>query len=67
METVTLQNQNLSPNFIGAWIINPLSICDDLIQYFEENPQKYNAGATSSGLKLEYKNSIDVTIQPKCS
>lgn len=65
METVTLQNQYLSPKFIGAWIINLLSICDDLIQYFEENPQKKNAGATSSGLRLVSKNSVDITIQPK--
>ena len=65
METVTLQNQNLSPKFIGAWIINSLSICDDLIQYFEEHPQKKNAGATSSGLRLDSKNSVDITIQPK--
>jgi hypothetical protein len=65
METVTLQNQNLSPKFISAWIINSLSICDDLIQYFEENPQKQNAGATSSGLRLDSKNSVGITIQPK--
>ena len=65
METVTLQNQNLSPKFIGAWIINSLSICDDLIQYFEENPQKQNAGVTSSGLRLDSKNSVDIIIQPK--
>ena len=35
MEKVVLSKQNLSPNFIGSWMMNPQSICDELITYFE--------------------------------
>jgi hypothetical protein len=40
MKKVTLTTQNLTPNFIGSWIINPPSICDELISYFELNKNK---------------------------
>ena len=49
MEKVTLQKQNLTPNFIGSWIMNPLSICDDLIDYFESNRNKQKRGVTANG------------------
>ena len=65
MEKVTLQKQNLTPYFIGSWIINPLSICDELIAYFELNKKKQTKGVTADGENLESKNSTDITIQPK--
>ena len=65
MEKVTLQKQNLNPNFIGSWIINPLSICDELITYFESNTNKQNKGVSGAGENLDIKNSIDITISPK--
>ena len=49
MERVSLQKQNLSPNFIGSWIMNPLSISDELIDYFESNRNKQNRGVTAGG------------------
>ena len=65
MEKVTLSKQNLNPNFIGSWIINPLSICDELITYFESNTNKQNKGVSGAGENLDIKNSIDITISPK--
>ena len=65
MEKVTLQKQNLTPNFIGSWIINPLSICDELITYFESNQNKQKRGITAGGENFDSKNSIDITISPK--
>ena len=66
MEKVTLSKQNLNPNFIGSWIMNPLSICDELITYFESNPHKQKKGALSfGGESLDVKNSTDITISPK--
>ena len=64
MEKVTLQKQNLNPNFIGSWIMNPLSICDELIAYFELNKKKQKKGVTVGGTNLEAKNSTDITINP---
>ena len=65
MEKITLSSQDLSPTFIGSWTIDPLSICDDLIAYFELNKQKQTKGVTADGENLESKNSTDITIQPK--
>ena len=65
MEKVTLQKQNLTPNFIGSWIMNPLSICDELITYFESNQNKQKRGIIAGGENLDSKNSIDITISPK--
>ena len=60
-----LSQQNLNPNFIGSWIINPISICDDLISYFESNKDKQQKGKISGGENLDVKNSIDIGILPK--
>ncbi len=65
MEKVTLPKQNLTPNFIGSWIMNPLSICDELITYFESNQNKQKRGITAGGENFDSKNSIDITISPK--
>ena len=65
MEKVTLQKQNLTPNFIGSWIMNPLSICDELITYFESNQNKQGRGTSGVGKNLDIKNSIDITVSPK--
>ena len=40
MEKVSLAKQNLAPTFIGSWTMSPLSICDELIAYFELNKNK---------------------------
>ncbi|MBA59057.1 MAG: 2OG-Fe(II) oxygenase [Gammaproteobacteria bacterium] len=65
MEKVTLPKQNLTPNFIGSWIMNPLSICDELIAYFESNQNKQKRGSTANGENLDAKNSVDIKISPK--
>tara|TARA_B100000674_G_scaffold42716_1_gene29697 strand:- start:3730 stop:4350 length:621 start_codon:yes stop_codon:yes gene_type:complete len=54
-----------SPHFIGSWIIEPKSLCDDLITYFEENKEKQKQGVMSVGKNLESKNSVDLTITPR--
>ena len=65
MEKVALSKQNLDPNFIGSWMIKPLSICDELITYFESNRNKQKKGVIGAGENLDVKNSIDITISPK--
>ena len=54
-----------SPHFIGNWTIEPLSLCDDLIRFFEAHPENQAQGKTAGGLNLEAKNSIDLTIRPR--
>jgi hypothetical protein len=65
MEKVSLGKQNLTPTFIGSWTMSPLSICDELIAYFELNKNKQTKGKTLSGINLDTKNSTDITIHPK--
>jgi hypothetical protein len=65
MEKVSLEKQNLTPNFIGSWTMSPLSICDELIAYFELNKNKQKKGAIGAGINLDAKNSTDITITPK--
>ena len=65
MEKVNLSKQNLDPNFIGSSMIDPLSICDELITYFESNEDDQKIGKSSEGENLEIKDSIDISILPK--
>ena len=65
VEKVTLSKQKLNPNFIGSWMIDPLSICDELIAYFESNKNKQKKGTTGLGENINIKNSVDISILPK--
>ena len=65
MEKITLPKKNLTPDFIGSWMMNPLSICDELITYFESNQNKQKRGITAGGENLDSKNSTDIKMLPK--
>jgi hypothetical protein len=65
MQRKILPNHNDHPNFIGAWMIEPFSICDEIITYFERNEGQQKKGISGQGVNLEIKNSIDITISPK--
>ena len=59
-----LDKSNLTPNFIGSWIIEP-TLCEEIIEYFEKNKHKQFQGRTSTGLNLKTKNRQDITLSPK--
>ena len=65
MNRVNLSNQSDFPHFIGSWMIESPSICDELIAYFELNKAKHMRGAIAGGVNLNSKNSLDVSISPK--
>ena len=65
MKKIELDSGTKNPNFIGSWTIEPISICDDLISYFELNIPKQKSGITGSGVNLDIKDSVDITIKPK--
>ncbi len=54
-----------SPHFIGSWIIQPPSLCDSLIKFFDDHPEHQAQGKTAGGLNLESKKSTDLTIRPR--
>ena len=60
-----LPYSNSTPNFIGSWLIQDSSICDEIIEYFEANKGKHQQGKIGSGKCLEHKNSVDLTILPR--
>ena len=64
MKRTDLEKGNLTPNFIGSWIIEP-NLCEQIISYFEKNKYKQIQGRTSTGLNLETKNRQDITLTPK--
>ena len=64
MERVALSKQNLSPNFIGSWMMNPQSICDELIAYFESKKNRQKRGGTTGVKNTNVKNSLDISMLP---
>lgn len=48
-------------NFIGAWIIDDISVCDDLIKYHKNSNLK-TIGRTSNGVVPTVKMSVDVPV-----
>ena len=65
VEKIALSKQNLNPNFIGSWMINPQSICDELIDYFELKRNRQKAGVSGAGKNTDIKNSVDISMSPK--
>jgi len=64
MQRIALQKTNLTPTFIGSWVIEPPSLCDELITYFEAHVEKQKIGATSGGRNLDVKDRVDIRIAP---
>ena len=65
MERTELPRSSSEPNFIGAWMIEPSTICDDLIAYFDANSHLRLEGRVGNQVNLEAKNSMDLSIKPK--
>ena len=65
MKKIAIDSGNKNPNFIGSWTIEPISICDDLISYFELNISKQKSGTSGNSVNPDIKDSVDITIKPK--
>ena len=65
MKRVSLINKDTSPNFIGGWSLEPKSICDELIEFFEVNSEKHTHGVTDAGVKSPHKQTTDINILPR--
>ena len=64
MQRIAFQKSTLIPNFIGSWMIEPPSLCDELITYFESNIAKQHIGVTGGGSNLSAKDRMDIAIAP---
>ena len=65
MKRLDLELAAASPHFIGVWNIEPLSLCDDLINFFETHQANHTQGRTAGGLNIDSKKSIDLAIRPR--
>ena len=67
MKRVQISTQDSNPHYIGAWEIEPLSICEDIIHNFEtKNRAKQSSGIAGEGqVNLTRKDSRDVSISPR--
>ena len=65
MKRIELKGAKSCPTFIGSWFIEPIGLCDDLVAFFEENPELQKTGETFSGLHSDDKKSTDITILPR--
>ena len=60
-----LDAPSLLPHFIGAWFLQDLLICDQLIDHFEHHQGQQRRGVAGSGsLRLDVKDSVDMPIKP---
>jgi len=56
-------SNNKINNFISGWYINNDLLCDNLINYFETNPNKFKGKVGSKGeIKISEKDSTDLSI-----
>ena len=65
MKRECIKKGNFNSDFIGAWLIEPYSLCESIINYYELNQTRHIQGRVAEGINLEKKNSIDLTIKPK--
>jgi len=65
IERLEIEAADSCPHFIGSWRIEPPSLCDDLIKFFDAHPENQAQGKTAGGLNPEAKKSRDLTIRPR--
>tara|TARA_B100000780_G_scaffold147362_1_gene102985 strand:+ start:723 stop:1319 length:597 start_codon:yes stop_codon:yes gene_type:complete len=53
-----------SPNFIGCWDIDNNELCNNIINFFENNEPLQKKGSTGLGVNEKIKKSTDITIDP---
>jgi hypothetical protein len=49
-------------NFIGEWFLEDISVCDDVINFFNESDLKA-PGETTDGYNKDYKDSTDISVR----
>ena len=64
MKRLEVKN-NENPNFIGNWDLENNELCDQIINFFENNSDLHIKGTTGGGVDESIKKSTDITIQPE--
>ena len=64
MERINLTDEKKRPHFIGSWNIKNYELCNEIINFFEENKILQKTGVLGSGKDLTKKKTIDMTVKP---
>ena len=64
MKRLEIHN-NQNPNFIGNWDIENDELCNQMIEFFEKNPDRQIKGQTAGGVNENVKKCTDITIRPE--
>ena len=64
MNRIAGETTHLNPTFIGSWMIEQPSLCDELVAHFEAHIAEQKIGTTSRGMNLTVKDRVDISIAP---
>lgn len=68
MQRIRIEKKGDYPDFIGSWFIEPTSLCDEIVDFFETNQEKQFVGRLANGTKdYNIKKTTDITILPSDS
>lgn len=65
MKRIELSPTSAAPHFIGSWRMAPLTLCDELIDFFECRQESQTQGKFAGGLNPDAKDSTDLAIRPR--
>ena len=65
MKRIKIESKSKN-HFIGAWDLNDNQLMDNIINFFDSNPELHSSGKLSGGnIDRNIKDSIDININPK--
>ena len=64
MKQHKINNPTMNHSFIKGWLMDDVTLCDNIINFFESNKTKQKIGESYTGLNKEVKDSIDLSINP---
>ena len=63
MKRISVNTQQT--HFIGCWNLENNNLCNEIIQFFENNKNLQKKGSTIAGKDLKVKSTTDLTVNPK--
>ena len=64
IQRIDIFNGETNLNFIGAWMLEDTRLCDEIINFFEENPKEQSVGVIGGGVDESQKKTTDISIKP---
>ena len=65
MKNIEFVNLKENVSFIEGWVMDDLSLCDEIIKFYELNRDNHREGLSFDGVNKEIKDSTDLAIFPK--